>query len=304
MVRLTIFHSDGKRSLGVLVGGKDATTVADLTATLEAEGKPPLRSMRAFLELGTDEVRRIAAAATATARFHLPLADVRLLSPIYDPQKVICIGMNYVDHCTEQDIPVPTEPLLFSKFASAISAPGDPLPLAPEVQKLDWEVELAIVIGKSGRRVPRDKAMEYVAGYTVAHDVSARDWQLEKNGGQWLVGKTYDGYLPLGPALVTPDELSDPHNLGCRTRVNGETLQDSNTNQMVFKTAELIEWISKFMTINPGDVICSGTPPGVGCFMKPPRFLKDGDVVDVEIDEIGTVTNKVVAEGKIDDARL
>ena len=204
--------------------------------------------------------------------------------------------MNYYDHCTEQNIPVPTEPLLFSKFASCIAAPGDPLPLAPEVGKLDWEVELTIVIGKRGRRVAEADAMEYVAGFTVAHDVSARDWQLEKNGGQWLVGKTLDGYLPLGPSLVTPEELSDVRNLGIRTRVNGVTVQDSSTREMVFHTEALVAWASKFFTLEPGDGIITGTPPGVGCFRTPQWWLKAGDVVDVEIDEIGTVTNTVVLE--------
>lgn len=201
--------------------------------------------------------------------------------------------MNYVDHCTEQNLPVPTEPLVFSKFASSISNPGDDIIKAPEVKELDFEVELVIVIGKEGKRIKEEEAMQYVAGYTVAHDVSARDWQLKKNGGQWLVGKAFDGYAPIGPAIVSAEELGDPHKLGIRCRLNGEIVQDSNTDQLVFKTETIISWVSKFFTLRPGDIILTGTPPGVGCFRKPPLWLKDGDVVDCEIDGIGTITNTV-----------
>ena len=293
MPRFMLFGDEESPTIGVVVG---TDSVASISAAMAAEGLPDLRgSMRAFLTLGADETHRLARAATLNAP-RVPLAGCALLAPIYDPQKVVCVGMNYVDHCTEQNIPVPTEPLLFSKFASAIARPGADLPLAPEVGELDWEVELTIVIGKRARRVSEADAMEYVAGYTVAHDVSARDWQLKKNGGQWLVGKTLDGYLPLGPAIVTPEELSDVRNLGIRTRVNGELVQDSNTREMVFHTEAVVAWCSKFFTLLPGDVICTGTPPGVGCFRTPQWWLKAGDVVEVEIDEIGTISNTVVAE--------
>jgi 2-keto-4-pentenoate hydratase/2-oxohepta-3-ene-1,7-dioic acid hydratase in catechol pathway len=156
------------------------------------------------------------------------------------------------------------------------------------------------VIGKEGRRIAADKAMEYVAGFTVAHDVSARDWQLKKNGGQWLLGKAGDGYAPLGPAIVTPDEVPDIHSLRLRTLVNGVALQDGNTRELVHKTEALLVWISKFITLKPGDVILTGTPPGVGCFRKPsPIWLKPGDVVTVEIEKLGAITNTIVAEGDV-----
>lgn len=161
---------------------------------------------------------------------------------------------------------------------------------------MDWEVELTIVIGKDAKRVQESDAMNYVFGYTVAHDVSARDWQLEpgKNGGQWLIGKAMDGFCPLGPAIVMKEDINDPHNLGLRCRVNGVTKQDSNTNQLVHKTAAMVSFISRFMTLRPGDVILTGTPPGVGVFRKPPEYLKRGDVVECEIDGIGKVVNKIV----------
>jgi len=226
--------------------------------------------------------------------FRIPFVDVQLLAPISGPDKVICIGMNYVDHCEEQNLPVPTEPVIFNKFPSSIVGPNDDIPYPDVTEELDWEVELAVIIGKSCKNVSEADAMDHVYGYTVAHDVSARDWQLKKNGGQWLAGKTMDAFCPLGPAIVTKDELGDPHNLNLKCLVNGEVKQDSNTNQLVFKTEQLVSWCSKLFTLLPGDVILTGTPPGVGIFRQPPQFLKRGDVVECVIDKIGTVTNKVV----------
>jgi len=274
----------GTVHVGVLVG--------DLVHDIDAV-RPSL-TMRGLLMEGAEGIGALTASAMQTPG--VPCEAVQLLAPITNPEKVICIGMNYVDHCTEQNLPLPEEPVIFSKFASAICGPGAPILLASEVTKLDWEVELVIVIGKGGRRIPKESAMQHVAGYTVAHDVSARDWQFEKNNGQWLIGKSMDGYCPMGPAIVTPDELSDPHNLGLRCRVNGVIMQDSNTNQLVHKTESIIAWCSKYFTLSIGDVILTGTPPGVGCFRKPPVFLKAGDVVEVEIDEIGKIQNTVVAE--------
>lgn len=223
---------------------------------------------------------------------HKPVTfDLR--APIYDPQKLICVGMNYVDHCTEQNIPVPVEPLIFSKFSSAITEPNGPVLLSDETKCLDYEVELAFVISKKGKNIKESEGMDHVAGFTVAHDVSARDWQLHKNGGQWLIGKTFDTFCPLGPAIVTTASLSDPHNLGIRCRLNGETVQNSNTNQLVHKTEALVAFISRFMTLEPGDVVLTGTPPGVGCFRTPPLYLKKGDTVECEIDEIGTIRNLI-----------
>ena len=259
----------------------------------------------------------------------------RVLSPLdgkTEVGKFVCIGMNYVDHCTEQDVPVPTVPLVFSKFGSCIVGPGDGVPLyapsspsaevthggmtagldAEEVvtSKLDFEVELGIVIGTT---VPRftsaADAHKYIGGYTVIHDVSARDLQLEANGGQWLLGKCGDGYAPMGPVISTLDEFAkggddefagagDLH-VECRlTRddLDSETqkVQSSSTAQLVFSTPQIVSYLSKFMTLEPGDVIATGTPPGVGCFRKPPLWLKSGDVVECEIEGIGVLRNPVV----------
>ena len=221
----------------------------------------------------------------------------RLLLARVDPEKVLCVGMNYVDHCTEQNLPVPVEPVIFNKFPSSICASGDPLPHPAETAQLDYEVELAIVIGTQCRRLTRETAMAHVAGYTVAHDVSARDWQLKKNGNQWLLGKALDNFAPIGPAIVTLDEIGDPHNLRLRCVVNGVALQDGNTKTLVHKTEDMLVWITKFVTLRPGDLILTGTPPGVGCFRKPsPIWLHPGDVVSCEIENIGTITNTVVAD--------
>lgn len=249
-------------------------------------------TMKGFLEMGV-KGRSLAQTHWNSDCCH-PVGNVIFKAPIFDPEKVICIGMNYVDHCTEQNVPIPKEPLVFSKFTSAIASPGDDIILIPgQTKALDFEAEMVIVIGKTGKGISKEKAMEHVAGYTVAHDVSARDWQLKRNGGQWLMGKTFDSYAPIGPAIVTTDEIGDPHNLGIRCYVNGKTVQDSNTKQLVFKTDVLIEWISKYITLKAGDIILTGTPPGVGAFRKPQLWLKDGDVVRVEIDKIGSITNTV-----------
>jgi 2-keto-4-pentenoate hydratase/2-oxohepta-3-ene-1,7-dioic acid hydratase in catechol pathway/NAD(P)-dependent dehydrogenase (short-subunit alcohol dehydrogenase family) len=239
-------------------------------------------------------------ASSMTSPLFIAPESCSLLAPIDGSLvgKFLCIGMNYVDHCTEQGIDIPTEPLVFSKFASTcIVGPNAPVAKDVTTDKLDYEVELGVVIGATVPRfTPPENAAGYVGGFTVVHDVSARDWQMERNGGQWLLGKAVDGYAPLGPVIVTTDEMSvdQAQNTGIRCRVSGETLQDSSTSQLVFGVREIISFVSKFITLSPGDVIATGTPPGVGCFRKPPRWLVPGDVVECEIDGIGTLTSPIV----------
>ncbi|KAG7480772.1 hypothetical protein MATL_G00059840 [Megalops atlanticus] len=250
-------------------------------------------TMKEFLETG-ERGMDCAHRALSSGQCVVPLPEVRLLPPVTDPEKVVCVGMNYRDHCLEQNAPIPEEPIIFSKFASAITGPFDDIKLPAESKEVDWEVELAFVIGRKGKHIKEEEALSYVAGFTVANDVSARDWQMRRNGKQWLLGKTFDSFCPLGPALVTTAALKDPHNLGIRCRVNGSTVQDSSTNQMIFKTEKLVAWVSQFVTLRPGDVFLTGTPPGVGVFRKPPVFLKRGVVVECEIDEIGVIRNTVI----------
>lgn len=230
-------------------------------------------TMIQFLEQGEASLS-VARRALAAQLPVLPRSEVTFLAPVTHPDKVVCVGLNYVDHCKEQNVPVPKEPIIFSKFGSSIVGPYDDILLPPESQATD--------------------AMAHVAGFTVAHDVSARDWQVRRNGKQWLLGKTFDTFCPLGPALVTKDSVADPHNLSICCRVNGELVQSSNTKQMVFKTEQLVAWVSQFVTLYPGDVFLTGTPPGVGMFRKPPVFLKKGDEVQCEIEELGVIVNKVV----------
>ncbi|XP_020503089.1 fumarylacetoacetate hydrolase domain-containing protein 2A isoform X2 [Labrus bergylta] len=281
-------HGDaGNIRVGVELG--EGLGVVDLKAF-----DPSMPStMRALLELG-DEGLQCAQRALSSGQCVLERSDVQLLSPVLAPEKVVCVGMNYRDHCLEQNAPIPKEPIIFSKFPSAITGPYDDILLPSESQEVDWEVELAFVIGRRGKHIKEEDALSYVAGFTVANDVSARDWQMKRNGKQWLLGKTFDSFCPLGPALVTTDAVKDPHNLGVRCLVNGDTVQSSNTDQMIFKTEALVAWVSKFVTLTPGDVFLTGTPPGVGVFRKPPVFLKKGDVVECQIDRIGSIVNKVV----------
>ena len=264
------------------------------------------KNTRDFLALGSTGIEKAGALlASPEARpggsLHIASTDCRLCPPIGGSLvgKFICIGLNYKDNCKESVMPVPEEPVVFSKFSSSIIGPGDEIVLDEHVSKLDYEVELGVVIGaKVPRKTKEEDAMKYVGGYTVVHDVSARDWQLEKNGGQWLLGKSIDGYAPIGPVIVTKDEILDVHNLGIRCRVCGDTLQNSSTSQMVFQCDALIAFLSRFMTLMPGDIIATGTPPGVGLGRNPPLWLKHGDIVECEIDGIGTLSNPVVSASK------
>ncbi|XP_013379679.1 fumarylacetoacetate hydrolase domain-containing protein 2-like [Lingula anatina] len=288
-MRFVQFEEGGRRRVGV--EKEDGGDVVDLSAF----DKNIPTDMRSFLEGGQPMIQAAKSAVeSGNSSLILKRDSVKLLAPVTNPDKVLCVGMNYVDHCAEQNQPVPKEPVLFSKFPSTIIASGDDLQYPEETQELDWEVEMVIVIGKGGKKISENEAMSHVFGYTVAHDVSARDWQMRRNGGQYLVGKSMDCFCPLGPAIVMKEDLSDPHNLGLRCRVNGVTKQDSNTKNLVFKTESIIAFVSRLFTLKAGDIILTGTPPGVGCFRKPPEYLKRGDVVEVEVDQIGKVVNKVV----------
>jgi 2-keto-4-pentenoate hydratase/2-oxohepta-3-ene-1,7-dioic acid hydratase in catechol pathway len=241
----------------------------------------------------------LAAAREVSARANtvmVPAAGARLLAPIHDPQKIICVGLNYRDHAIESKMAIPKEPVLFSKFPSALIGHGESIVLPSVSTKVDYEAELVVVVGKRGRRIAEADAMEHVAGYSIGHDVSARDWQLEKDGKQWLAGKTFDTFAPVGPTLVTRDEIPDPHRLGIRLRLNGKTMQSSNTEQLIFSVAQVISYISIVVTLEPGDLIFTGTPPGIGHALTPPVYMKPGDVAEVEIDGLGLLRNTVVAE--------
>jgi 2-keto-4-pentenoate hydratase/2-oxohepta-3-ene-1,7-dioic acid hydratase in catechol pathway len=221
----------------------------------------------------------------------------KLLAPIV-PSNILCIGLNYRRHAEEGKAAIPEFPVLFMKATSAVQNPGDPILLPRHLRsdEVDYECELAVVIGRRCKNVSRDRALEYVLGYTGANDVSARDWQIKRGGSQWCRGKTFDTFAPLGPCLVTPEDIPDPNALAIKLSINGETLQDWNTNDMIFSVSALIEFLSGSTTLLPGTVILTGTPHGVGFARKPPRWLTPGDRVTVEIEKIGSLTNPVEEE--------
>jgi 2-keto-4-pentenoate hydratase/2-oxohepta-3-ene-1,7-dioic acid hydratase in catechol pathway len=227
----------------------------------------------------------------------VPADGIRRLAPVA-PSQILCIGLNYRKHAEETNAKIPEYPVLFMKGVNAVAHPGDPIVLPRRLRsdEVDYEGELAVVIGRAAKNVPRERALEYVLGYTCANDVSARDWQKRYGGGQWCRGKTFDTFAPLGPRLVTTDEIGNPNALRIATLVNGERLQDSTTADMIFDVPQLIAFLSGSTTLVPGTVILTGTPHGVGMARTPPRWLLPGDVVSVEIEAIGTLTNPVVEE--------
>ena len=218
----------------------------------------------------------------------------RLGPPVCRPSKLICVGLNYAGHARESNMALPDEPVLFFKSTTAICGPHDHVVIPKGSTKTDWEVELAIVIGRKARYVDEGTAMSFVAGYVLHNDISEREFQLERSG-QWVKGKSADTFAPLGPFLVTRDELTDPHQLHLWLKVNSETLQNSNTNDLVFNVPVLVSYISQFMTLLPGDIISTGTPAGVGLGLKPPRYLKPGDVMELGVEGLGYQRQKVVA---------
>ena len=218
--------------------------------------------------------------------------DVQLLAPILRPGKLICIGLNYRDHAAESNMPIPERPIVFSKFSTAIVGHGQSIVLPDSSEKADYEAELAVVIGRRAKRVTPERAFDYVLGYTNLNDVSERGFQFAD--GQWQRGKSCDTFAPTGPFIATKDEIPNPHTLSIKLRLNGETMQDSNTNQLIFDIPALISFLSETITLEPGDIIATGTPPGVGFARNPPVFLKSGDVVEVEIERLGILSNSVI----------
>ncbi|MEP2531918.1 fumarylacetoacetate hydrolase family protein [Shimia sp.] len=237
------------------------------------------------------------AALKAADPASLPVADIegkRLAPPVAQPFNIYCIGLNYSDHAAEAGMPVPDEPILFNKSTGTFCGANDNLLYSPKMTKLDWEVELGIVIGKKALNITKDQAPDHILGYTLVNDVSERSWQLER-GGQWAKGKSFPNFCPTGPCLVTGDALGDPQALGMWLDVNGERMQTGNTATMVFDCATIVSYLSEFMQLEPGDLICTGTPPGVGMGMTPQKFLKIGDTVRLGIDGLGEQTQTVVA---------
>ena len=281
-MKLATFTHQGSTRVGVVLGEE----VADLADS----GLPG--EMCELLAQGPEGLARAGQAAASAPR--LPIRDVHLESPVLRPPKILAVGLNYADHVAEAGLDTPDHPVVFNKQSTSVNAPYDPFHLPRASSVLDYEGELCVVIGRRGRHVPRHRAHEVIAGYTVGNDVTVRDWQLRVP--TWTMGKSFDTHCPLGPWIVTADEIGDPHCLDIRTWVNGEPRQSSNTKHLIFDCFTLVEHLSTAFTLEPGDVIATGTPGGVGIAMKPPKLLVEGDVVRIAIDKIGEIEGSVVAE--------
>ena len=288
-MRLVTFQRSGSRP-------EAGAIVRDQVVSLSGEGFPDMLSVLA----GGDQAK----AQVENAIYHpaegsgVALASVKLMAPIPRPPKLICVGLNYRDHALETGAEVPKVPTIFSKFTNTVIGPGDPIVLPRNSLKPDYEAEFAFIIGTGGRHIRAEDWEQHVFGYTIINDVSARDFQMATS--QWLMGKTFDTFAPMGPHIVTRDEIADPHALDISLRINGEELQHSNTRELIFKIPELVAFLSSVMTLEPGDVVSTGTPAGVGFARKPPRFLRPQDEVVVSVAGIGELKNPVIAEADAD----
>jgi len=285
-MRFVTFESGGKARAGML-------TTDDLVVDLSAAG---FSSILELIEAGAEgRAKAEAFAAGAATENKHALKAVKLLAPIPRPRKLICVGLNYRDHAAETGSQIPDVPTIFNKFATAVIGPGDDIVLPKVSKSPDYEAEFAFVIGTGGRHIAARDWQKQMFGYTMINDVSARDYQRATT--QWLMGKTFDTFAPMGPWIVTADEIADPHNLDIQLEIDGEILQNSNTRELIFKIPELIAFLSSVFTLEPGDIVSTGTPAGVGVARNPQRFLRPGEEVTVRIPGIGELVNPVVAEG-------
>jgi 2-keto-4-pentenoate hydratase/2-oxohepta-3-ene-1,7-dioic acid hydratase in catechol pathway len=283
-MRFVTFHQNGQKRAGVVSG--------ENIVSLKSAGFPDMISL---LQGGRAAFRRVEELlVNPPAADVVPLGAVKLCAPVPNPPKIILVGLNYRDHAIESKMEIPLRPTIFSKYNNTVIGPGDEIVLPKNSEKPDYEAELAFVIGKGGRHIRKEDWRDHVFGYMNLNDVSARDVQLAVS--QWLMGKSFDTFAPMGPYLVSADEIRDPHNLSISLTVNGETLQNSNTSELIFKIPELVEFLSSVMTLEAGDVVSTGTPAGVGFSYNPPKWLKPGDQVVVKVEGLGELRNPCVAE--------
>lgn len=287
-MHLISFARDGQIRSGATEGVPDPsmTRVIDLNAAdprLPADMLQLLRGGDELLDLARHVIQ------SAPPEVWLEIAGPQLLAPVPNPGKLICIGLNYRDHAAEAEMAAPAEPVVFAKLANTVNGPYSPIRLPRGSEQIDYEGELGVVLGKTCKGVKEADALDYVAGYLAVNDVSARD--VQHRNGQWVLGKSPDGFAPMGPALVTADEVGDPQQLDLRTRIGDEVVQSANTREMIFPVARLISFISEFVTLEPGDVIATGTPSGVGGAQEPPRWLRAGETVHVEFPRLGSLAN-------------
>ncbi|MFW6070150.1 MAG: fumarylacetoacetate hydrolase family protein [bacterium] len=294
-MRLLTFEKEGRLVLGVSMEN-GVVDVAAARQKLGGAAREVPDEMHALIAGGDAALKRLKALAERAAEEESLLLreeEIRFGPCVTAPEKILCIGLNYERHARETGAAIPEQPVLFSKFNNALAAHGEPVPIPPGTGQMDYEAELAVVIGRQARHVGEDDALEYVFGYCNANDVSARDLQMLS--GQWLLGKTPDKFLPLGPYLVTADEVPDPQNLRIAAYVNGEQRQSSTTGDMIFSVAQVISYASRYMTLQPGDVISTGTPEGVALAMDPQPWLQPGDEVVVEVESLGRLQNRITA---------
>jgi 2-keto-4-pentenoate hydratase/2-oxohepta-3-ene-1,7-dioic acid hydratase in catechol pathway len=285
-MRLVSFVWNEKSVVGLLSATQDQIFPLDALGFADA---------LSFLAAGEQVWNRAASEVKAASTEKLiPLADVRLLAPLLRPGKILCVGLNYRDHAIESKMELPKVPAVFTKFSNAIVGHGANVIIPRMTQQADYEAEMAVVIGKKARRVEAKDWQEYVFGYTILNDVSARDVQLSTS--QWSLGKSFDTFAPIGPAIVGKDEIEDPHVLDISLSIDGEVLQHSNTRELIFKVPDLIAYLSSIITLEPGDLISTGTPSGVGLGRTPQRWLKAGETMTITVEEIGTLANPIVAE--------
>lgn len=268
---------------------------AERPAVLDADGQArDVSSLVSDFGPGTlPSLGAVLAGADLAALPAIDMENTRIGAPIARPHNVWCIGLNYSDHAAEAGMPIPAEPILFTKPSSTVCGPFDPVPKAAHSSKLDWEVELGVVIGKPALEITEVEAMDHVAGYCTVNDISEREWQLDR-GGQWSKGKGYPNFCPTGPWLVTPDEIADPGALSMQMKVNGAVMQSGSTETMIFGVARIISYLSQFCLLEPGDLICTGTPPGVGMGQTPPRYLDPGDRMELFIHGLGRQAQQVI----------
>lgn len=287
-MKLLTYKTNGELTSGIVTD----KGVIDVAAASLALGIDAPTSV-ADLTGGLDKLRALVEKTKGGEAWLREESSLTLGPVVSDPGKIICIGLNYAKHAAESNLPIPTHPVIFSKFNNALAGDGEDVPLIADVAKeFDYEVELCAVIGKTTRNVSEADALDYVAGYCTANDLSVRDLQMRTS--QWLLGKTSDKFLPIGPYLVTADEVGDPQQLRLTCKVNGQTRQDSNTSDMIFTVAQIVAYCSQYFTLEPGDLISTGTPSGVAMGMPNKPWLKKGDVVEVEVEKLGKLTNKMV----------
>lgn len=268
---------------------------ADMKAIL-AEGTPAQETVKRVVSSIKDDIEN-----AVTSKIAKPLSDVSLFAPVARPSKIICVGLNYKDHAEETGLPLPEYPLLFPKYINVVNGPNDPIVLPRVSNEIDFEAELAVVIGRTGRYISEENALDYVAGYTCINDVSTRDYQF--HSPQFGLGKSFDTHGPMGPWLITKDEIPNPHTLDIELKLGDEVMQRSNTKELIFTIEKLISYISEAITLEPGDIIATGTPGGVGLAREPQRFLQPGDVVKVKIEGVGEIVNPVIAENDLKSRR-